>query len=102
MNDNKIFGVPLTILDKPNIISVIDFNKNQLEYYPLNAEGTTVENDLLACTLLKFYLDSLTEFKEIRCYLADRENKMIQNIDRADTSIIDVTALNVLHNNFSL
>jgi hypothetical protein len=28
--------------------------------------------------------------------------KMIQNIDRADTSIIDVTAFNVLHNNFSL
>ena len=81
VNDNKIFGIPLTFLDKPNIISVIDFNKNQLEYYPLNAEGTTVENDLLACTLIKFYLDTLTEYKEIDNYLTYQENKMNQNID---------------------
>jgi hypothetical protein len=94
--------VPLTILDKPNLISAIDFKKNQLEYYPLNAEGTTVENDLLACTLLKFYLDTLTEYKGNGKNLRNQENQMIQNIDRADTSIIDVTAFNVLHNNFSL
>jgi len=56
---------------------VIDFNKNQLEYYPVNAEGTTVENDLLACTLLKFYLDPLTEYKDTNEYLADKENDII-------------------------
>ena len=64
MNNDKIFGLPLTILNKPNLISKIDFNKNQLEYYPLNAEGTTDENDRLACTLLKYYFDQLTEYSE--------------------------------------
>ncbi len=69
MNNDEIFGVRLNILNKPNIISKIDFYKNQLEYYPQNAKGTIVENDLLACTLLKYYLDTLTEYKNIGEYL---------------------------------
>ena len=74
-----------------------------MEYYPLNAEGITVENDPLACTILKYYLDTLTEYNSIGFnYLRDRENKMIQNINRGDSSIYDMTAFNVLHSNFSL
>jgi hypothetical protein len=77
--------VPISILDKPNIISKIDFNNNLLEYYPLNTEGNTEENDLIACTQLKFYLDSLTEYKNISINskkdlandLAVRENEII-------------------------
>ncbi len=92
----------MTILDKPNIFSFIDLNKNLLEYYSFNKEGITVENDLVACTLLKFYFDSLTEYNDINTYYLREENKMIQNLERADTSIIDVTPFNVLHNNFSL
>jgi hypothetical protein len=54
--------MPLTIIDKPNLISKIDYKKNQLEYYPLNAEGTIEENNLLACTLLRFFLDPISEY----------------------------------------
>ncbi len=54
--------MPLTILDKSNIFSKIEFKNSLLEYYPLNAEGRTEENDLITCTLLKFYLDPLTEY----------------------------------------
>ncbi len=64
MKNGKIFGVPLSNINKPNLISVIDFEKKKLEYYPLNVEETTDENDRLACTFLKYYLDPLTEYKD--------------------------------------
>jgi hypothetical protein len=60
--DEKIFGLPLKILDKPNLISNFDLTTNLLEYYSMNAEGTIDENNHLTCTLIKFYLDQLTEY----------------------------------------
>jgi phage pi2 protein 07 len=52
----------LNILNKPNLISQIDIDKGLLEYYPMNAEGSIHEYNRVACTLLKFYLDPITEY----------------------------------------
>jgi hypothetical protein len=62
INDDKIFGVPLNILDKPNLISRFVIERNHLYYHPMNPEETTDINNPLAGTLLKFNLDPLTEY----------------------------------------
>jgi len=105
VNDNKIFGLPLTILVKPNLISMVTFYADELRYYPLNAEGKCEENDLLSSTLLKFQIGRLTEYQDIGGIgnaLRPLIGEIIQNINRAGCSIYDVTAFNVLYNNFSL
>ena len=42
-----------------------------LHYYPMNPEGYLDLNNCLTSTLLKFNLDSLTEYQDI-----DEENKL--------------------------
>ncbi len=51
--------------DKPNIVSVFDFKSKLMYYYPKNPKGFIDSNSPLACTLLKFNFDWLTEYQDI-------------------------------------
>ncbi len=62
MNEKNIFGVPLKILDRLNLISEFDIATNFLEYYSMNAEGIIDENNHLTSTQIKFHFDQLTEY----------------------------------------
>jgi len=71
-----IFGIPLRIAVKPNLLSVFDMETNILYYHPMNSEGKVDHNKPLSCSFLKYYLDPLTVYEDIneKNKLIDREN----------------------------
>ncbi len=74
-----------------------------MEYYPIYAQETLETDIPLSCNILKFYVDPNSEYVDIFSNkLEYRENEIIQNINRTDCSIYDLTAFNLLHNKFSL
>jgi hypothetical protein len=71
-----MFGIPIIIGYTPNLISVFDMKTNLL-YHCENDDNRGTEKDFpLACTLLRFNLDILTEYDDI-----DRLNKLIDRED---------------------
>lgn len=98
-NDNKIFGLPLILLDKPNLISLFDQSTNLLKYFPLNGQNSEIlldYNNILASTLISFKLNKVTDYKGVEDHIvfAQRENEIIENIIRADSSIYDLVHFN--------
>lgn len=77
---------------------------NLLYYHPMNSEGIVDLNNALSCSLLKYHLDPYTEYEDIsdKNKLIDRENNIINYIKAVDSSIIELTGFNVLHNSFFL
>ena len=99
-----IFGIPLLIADRSFFGSVFDMKSKYLYYHALNPEGSIDWNAPITCTQLKFNLDWLTEYQDIdkESKLIDREYKIIENIKNVESSIIDLTAYDVLHHSFFL
>jgi hypothetical protein len=92
-----IFSIPLSIADKPYLVSLFDMKSKYLYFHPMNAERSINLNAPLTCTYLKFNVDSLTEYKGI-----ERENQIIENIKNVESSIIDFTGYDVLSHAFFL
>jgi ribonucleotide reductase beta subunit family protein with ferritin-like domain len=92
-----IFGVPLSISDLPNLVTVFDIKSKYLYFHPMNAERSIDLNAPLTCTYLRFNRDYLTENLGI-----EREYKIIEKIKNVESSIIDFTGYDVLHPEFSL
>ena len=92
-----IFGIPLSIADKPFFGWVFDMKSKYLYYHPINREGSIDSNAPLTCTYLRFNVDCLTENPGI-----EDEHKIIEKIKNVESSIIDFTVYDVLHHEFSL
>ena len=92
-----IFGIPLSIAEKPFFVSVFDMKSKYLYSHPMNPERSIDLNAPLTCTYLRFNRDCLTEYPDI-----EREYKIIEKIKNVESSIIDFTGYDVIHQEFSL
>jgi hypothetical protein len=92
-----MFGIPLSILDRPNLVAMFDMKSKYLYFHPMNPERSIDFNAPLTSTYLRFNVDCLTEYPGI-----EHEYKVIENIKNVESSIIDFTGYDVLHHESSL
>jgi hypothetical protein len=60
-----IFGIPLSIADKPFFVSVFDMKSKYLFFHPMNPDRSINLNAPLTCNYLRFNVDCLTEYEGI-------------------------------------
>ena len=92
-----IFGIPLSIAERPFFVSVFDMKSKYLYYHPINREGSIDLNAPLTCTYLRFNVDCITENPGI-----EDEHKIVEKIKNVESSIIDFTGYDVINHVSSL
>jgi phage pi2 protein 07 len=79
---DTLCGIPLKILIKPNLISVVGMDSGLLAYYPMNTENKREAFSVLTTSKLRFHFDDMLDFIDVNPYrsLLDKEKEVLSNI----------------------
>ena len=96
-----IFGIPVDLLIKDNLIGVFEKKEDTIYYYP-SEQGMNDRINIVSQIQLRYDLNPVLEFANIDKHnkLLDRENEVANNIK--NDSIYRLTSYNILHKTFNL